>query len=284
MWWFGLGVLVGKSQAADPAMATSMGEGGVSRANTAGMGAILTAPALIALTPRYEVAGGGRIGTSKIRRLEAAALDSTTGPVALGLAFIKEGASFAATADELPGWLEPGEDTINPYTETTFGGGLAFSFLNRHLAMGLTARYERYSSRFADQEDAFQGGLSVAGQVGGKAFLSLSAEDLVPSDDVDPGIGTGLRWQPTERFGIELDTLTRLGESTDLAEISAGMEAFPVEALPLRAGFRREALTGADYATAGIGIASEEASLDYAVSLQLGAWEHAHALSLRLFF
>ncbi|MFT5681054.1 MAG: hypothetical protein ACI8RZ_001960, partial [Myxococcota bacterium] len=79
------------AQAADPWMAPSMAAGGVTRANPTSMGAILTAPATLALTPRYEVAGGGRIGSSQVRRVEAAATDSSTGPLTLGLMYIREG-------------------------------------------------------------------------------------------------------------------------------------------------------------------------------------------------
>ena len=123
MWWIGLGVLMKNSLAADPWMAPSMAAGGVTRANPTSMGAILTSPATLALTPRYEIALGGRLGTSKVRRVEAAATDSSTGPLTLGLMYLREGASFEATPDELPGWLTPDQDTINPYTESTVGGG-----------------------------------------------------------------------------------------------------------------------------------------------------------------
>lgn len=289
MWWIGLGV-ISNSLAADPWMAPSMAAGGVTRANPTAMGAILTAPATLALTPRYEVAGGGRIGTSAVRRVEAAATDSTTGPLTLGLMYIREGASFEATPDELPGWLLPGEDTLNPYTETTVGGGVAMSWLNRHLSAGVGGRFTRYASRFSEQSDNYALNASLGGQVDEQLFLALTGENLYSTDSRDDlKLGSGIRWQPparsgAARFGIEADLVATLAEVTTLSDIHLGIEARPSPYVPLRAGFHRDQLAGADYVTGGIGAGSPEALFEYAARVELSAWEHSHSLSLRLFF
>jgi hypothetical protein len=267
-----------------------MAVGGATRANPTAMGTILTAPATLALTPRYEVAVGGRLGTSKVRRIEAAATDSSTGPLTLGLMYIREGASFEATPDELPGWLLPGEDTLNPYTETTVGGGVAMSWLNRHLALGAGGRFSRYASRFSEQHDDYAFNASLGGQVQEQLFLALTGENLYSTDpDDDLKLGSGIRWQPpskdgTPRFGVETDLVMTLGDAAVLSDIHAGLEVRPSPFVPLRAGFHRDQLAGADHVTAGIGAGSQEALFEYATSVQLSAWEHSHTLSLRLFF
>ena len=290
MWWIALGV-VSNSLAADPWMAPSMAAGGTTRANPGAMGAILTAPATLALSPRYEMAAGGRLGTSKVRRVEAAAVDSSTGPLTLGLMYIREGASFEATPDQLPGWMTPDQDTINPYTDTTVGGGLAMSWLNRHLSAGIGGRFTRYESRFSAQSDNYAFNASLGGQVADQLFIAVTGENLYSTDSRDQlAIGSGLRWQlpPTAEgvslFGLEADLVTTLGEATTLSDIHLGLEARPSPFVPLRLGFHRDQLAGADYATAGLGAGTAEALFEYAARVQLSAWEHSHTLSLRFFF
>ena len=273
-------------------MAPSMAVGGVTRANPTAMGAILTSPATLALTPRYEVAVGGRLGTSKVRRVEAAATDSSTGPLTLGLMYIREGASFEATPDELPGWLIPEQDTINPYTESTVGGGLAMSWLNRHLSAGLGGRFTRYASRFSEQADTYALNASVAGQIDERVFIALTGENLYSSDSSDAmKLGTGLRWQPPRRdssgasaFGIEADLVSTLGEDPLLTDIHLGLEARPSPFVPLRVGLHRDRLSGSDAWTAGLGAGTKEAMFEYAARLQRTTLAHSHSLSLRFFF
>lgn len=292
MWWIGLGVLMKNSLAADPWMAPSMAAGGVTRANPSSMGAILTSPAILALTPRYEVAVGGRLGTSKVRRVEAAATDSSTGPLTLGLMYIREGASFDATSDELPGWLTPDQDTLNPYTQSTVGGGLAMSWLNRHLSAGLGGRFTRYASRFADQSDTYALNASVAGQIDEQVFIALTGENLYSTDSSDAlKLGTGIRWQPqrqdnsgTSAFGIEADLVAVLGEPSLLSDIHLGLEARPSPFVPIRMGVHRDQLSGSDFVTAGLGAGTEEAMFEYASRVQRTTLEHSHSLSLRFFF
>ena len=291
MWWIGLGVLMKNSLAADPWMAPSMAAGGVTRANPTSMGAILTSPATLALTPRYEIALGGRLGSSKVRRVEAAATDSSTGPLTLGLMYLREGASFEATPDELPGWLTPDQDTINPYTESTVGGGLAMSWLNRHLSAGIGGRFTRYASRFAEQSDTYAFNASVAGQIDEQVFIALTGENLYSTDSSDAlKVGTGLRWQPPRRdnsgtsaLGIETDLVAVLGEEAMLSDIHLGLEVRPSPFVPIRMGLHRDQLSGSDAVTAGLGAGTEEAMFEYAARLQTSTWAHSHSLSLRFF-
>lgn len=289
MLWTGLGVLVNISLAADPLMPPAMAMGGATRANPSALGTIATSPATLALTPRYEVAAGGRLGTSQVRRFEVAATDSTTGPLTLGLQFIRENASFEATPDELPGWLVPGEDTLNPYNDSTLTGGLAMSWLNRSIAAGVTGNFQRYASRFAAESDTYGVGLSLAGHVQEQLFLSVTGENLYTTTNDAMKFGSGIRYQTpalqgVSRFGIEANLVTALVDTVVLSDIHLGLEGRPSDYVPLRVGFHRDQLAGVDYVSAGLGAGSQEGLLEYAARLQLSAWEHSHALSLRLFF
>ncbi|MFT4975371.1 MAG: hypothetical protein ACI8S6_001258 [Myxococcota bacterium] len=285
MWWLTLGAALAQSTDPDPYLAADLGFGGAIRANPGAYGAAITAPAIIALSPRYSVGGGGRIGSSKVRRVDAGAIDSTTGPVALGAVFIRESLERDATVGELPGWLEDSSDLLNPQVHTSFGGGLAASFLNRRLAVGAGARYWAYTSRFVDSASDIQAFASVAGRLSRGVYLSVGGENLLPTgwDLAQPTISTAARWEESGIFALEADLITQLGDEAGLSALHTGIEGWVSEFVPLRFGYQRDYKDPSHTITAGFGAGSEQAILEYGASLQLGSLEHAHSLSMRVF-
>ena len=284
MWWLALGTAtaLAQSTALDPLTATDLGAGGVLYANPGAPGAAIVAPAVLALSPRYQIVAGGRLGTSHVRRIELAATDSSTGPITLGAFAAREGFTRDATVSELPGWLEPDDDISNPQTHTLLGGGLALSMLNRQLALGAGVRYQQYTSRFTDLTRDWQATASLAARPAKGVYLGLSAEELLPQDaQVDPRIALAARWEEGRRAALEADLLTRLD---GLEAVVLGAEVWASETVPLRVGYRR-ALGDAptDTLTAGLSVASDQAALDYGAQLTLGSLEHTHGLSLRIF-
>lgn len=285
MWWCALGLAFAQSTDPDPNMANDLGFGGAVRANPGSFGAAITAPAVLALSPRFSLGVGGRLGSSKVRRVEAGAVDSVTGPLTLGAIFIREGYTRDATTAELPGWLEDPDDLSNPQSHTTIGGGLAASFLNRRLALGGGIRYWAYTSRFIDDDDDIQAFASVAARLGEGVYLSVSGENLLPTgwDLAQPQISTAARWEAPGYFALEADLITELGDTPGPSMLHTGAEGWVGEFVPLRFGYQRDLNEGDNTLTFGLGAGSEQAILEYGVSLELGTLEHAHSLTMRFF-
>lgn len=284
MWWWTIGSALAQSTIPDPFMAEDLGYGGAVRANPTAFGASVTAPAVIALQPNYTLAAGGRLGSEQVRRIEGGAIDSMTGPIALGAMYIREDAEREATIDELPGWLRPNADTLNPQLNTIVGGGLATSFMERRLAVGAGVRYQRFASRFTDATGTFQAFASVAGRLREGIFLSLSAENLIPSDDLDPGAAMAVRFANEDRASLAAELLSEFGDSFAVSEVRTGAEVKIGEYVPVRAGYRRHFVDQTDTVSLGLGVGTQEAMFEYGVSLELESWEQLHALNLRIFF
>lgn len=101
------------------------------------------------------------------------------------------------------------------------------------------------------------------------------------------GVGTGTRWQPTDRFALAFDTVT------DLSDLDGSMGFTPMlggefrvaDVVPVRAGWVSDGLTGQKLITAGIGASNESFALNYSVQLDLNQEEsvgHWHGVSLRI--
>ena len=77
------------------------------------LGAIRTAPAMMPLLPRYQVAFGGGWSSDPLRRVALSAIDSSNGPVALGLNFKRTKGNPDANTEDLPGWHRPNQGFDN---------------------------------------------------------------------------------------------------------------------------------------------------------------------------
>jgi hypothetical protein len=285
MWWLSLGVSVAAVNDPDPNLAADVGVGGAVRANPGSFAAAMTAPAVLALSPRYCIGFGGRVGTSQTRRLDAGAIDSMTGPISLGAVFARESLKRDATVEELPGWLEDNSDILNPQTHNAVAAALAVSWFQRRLAVGIGGRYWQYTSRFVEADQKYQAQVSVAGRLRDGIYLSLSGENLLPMqwDFAQPQLGTAIRLDKKGVASLSVDLVTALKDDPGLSSLSAGTELWVGEFLPLRVGYQRDFAAQEDVISAGIGTGTEQAILEYGANLTLGSLEHVHALSLRFF-
>jgi len=101
------------------------------------------------------------------------------------------------------------------------------------------------------------------------------------------GVGTGARWQPTDRFGLAFDTLTDLSSVEDSAAFTPmiGAEIRAADLVPIRVGWTRNGVTGQKLLTGGIGAANESFGFNYSVQLDLDHEEaiaHWHGIGLRI--
>ena len=98
---------------------------GMSRANLDSFESIRYASSTLALLSRYQIGVGADLKSGLDWQAEAAALDSNTGPVALGLLFQYSSGEEVIAGDALPGWRLPEDDLIEDQTDVLFGAGAA---------------------------------------------------------------------------------------------------------------------------------------------------------------
>lgn len=295
----GMALLLARGAGAtDLVTADALGHGGAVAADSRAVGSILSAPALQALEPRYDVVLGARLGGTDDWLLQGEARDSRTGPVALSLAYTRRTANPPPLDADLPGWRLPDEVLENPVQESAIVAGVAGALLERRLALGVSgARYAR-DTAYAEPETDWEAGLGISARPIEPLYLSLGAHHLLDlakkGDTLYPltaTAGLGLRSELGGLFSqldLELHDPSasvplgwRLGGELDLVD---GM-------LPLRLGIRQDPGLDTTYLCAGIGVSTPQATLDYAIVRDVGRGDGAsditgtrtwHTLSLKL--
>jgi len=281
----------GPAWARDATTAGGLAAGDAVRAHPREMGNIVNAPAMTTMAPRYDLAAGFRLGPDRVRLTQIEALDSSKGAYSMGVAFLWETANRAMDPSELPGWSLPDEDfseVRTHYTLLAVGGG--YSWLDRKVSLGASVIRMSESSSLGESARSYEATASLAARPVEPLYLVVSVENLVPDTDLDAPlkVSGGIRGLPDEIVAIEADLEVDLESRAPDPAVSymAGLEVFAGEQVPLRVGYRHDALLDAEQGTAGVGITSEEASLDYGVRVsfdvdQTLAW---HGVAARLTF
>ncbi len=287
---------------ASPGGADVVALGGTSRANLSSPAGMLTAAATLPLSSRYEIQAAGLLGPDKLVGVRAYAMDSSTGPVALGLSYHYDHWVPQTEDADLPGWVLPDDDLSNEQGRTTFGGGLATSFAERRVGLGLSLMWNNAASRFGDLQQWLTGGLSLAGRFGEEEQLvvSLAADNmLTPGRDDSPlTFGFGASTRPVPAFGVfgQVDAVTGAFDRPVDLGLGLGVEGVAAEVVAVRAGLRRDPDRRSDVVTMGIGARSDQMSIDYAAELVVGhagdppaGWDDGklrsyHTLSVSLSF
>lgn len=260
--------------AEDYLSAAGLGAGSASLADGREIGNLNRAPAVLALEERYDLTAGVRLGVGKDLRLQAAARDARTGPIALGLGATWRRATPPTDPADLPGWALPDADQDNPISSLGLAGGLAGAWLDRRLSAGLSVERVATSSRLSDPEVLWDGTLSVAGRPAAPLTLAVSGQHLLglflDQDDPGPRLAFGGRWVPSSFLGISAEGAAPLaGNGWGWA---TGAEAWLADShLPLRVGVERDPDLGTRFVSAGLGFRSEKYALDYAWRRDVGA-------------
>ncbi len=268
---------VGRALGADVVTADTLGAGGVVAGDPDAIGSLLSAPALQALAPRYDVVLGARLAGTDDLLLQGLARDSRTGPVSLSLAYLRHTASPPPDGADLPGWRLPDEDLENPIQQSAVLVGAAAPLLEGRLALGVsTARYAD-DSAYTDPETTWEAGLGVSGRPVGPLTLSLGAHhllDLFRDGDTDHPLtttaGIGLRSELGGLFGQAELSLHDPATSLPFGWRAGGELILAQGTLPLRLGLRHDPDPDTTYLCAGIGISAPVATIDYALLRDIG--------------
>jgi hypothetical protein len=272
--------------AIDSVMAVGQGMGHANRANPYDGGSVYSAPAMVWIDGRFDISGGARFGSDENRLFQASAHDAQTSPIGMGVQWYRATKDETPDPNELPGWRREhqrfGNEVVSSVLAGTIGGGDVHHLFGA--ALGL--RYFTRRSSLAEEEHSFNIAPSVAGFVQDQVYLSLTIENVVPLGFADSplSLGTGTRWQPTEQFAIEFDTVTDFSSVEGEVRVSemGGAEYRIQGIVPVRAGWKYDGLSEIHAVTAGIGAANEDISFNYGATIELGAdgepkhWHGAH--------
>ena len=295
---FGLFALLSSSvsvadTAVDPGLAADDALANITMAQPDALGAIRTAPAMMPLLPRYQVAVGAGWSSDPLKRISLSAIDSSNGPVALGLNFKRTNGTPTANSQDLPGWHRPNQDFDNESSEIVAGGAAAISFANRQRSIGLGGQYIGRRTTFTDNVDIFEltasGGLHIKEQL----LVTFNGRDILQSDG-PVHIGSGIRWGPTDTSfngspfrsygGVEFNVDTELDSNGyRLGYWGVSGDLLASEALILRAGYRNA--EGQNLLGAGFAVDNVSFGFEYGALLQLGSdglGNHSHVVGCRI--
>jgi hypothetical protein len=265
---------------------------------------VATAPSLLALRTRYDVALGGQLGADDHKSVQAGALDSSTSAVALGLIFSARWATPRTEVEDLPGWAKPSADLSHDEVRTiTAGGALATSLAQRQVGVGIGVMGYHRDSALAGVRSAVNGTVSVSGYFAEQVAISLTGENIVPLDQPEAPlrIAVGAGWSATPVFGGYVDLVQDYTDPDHPAaswsigaEVQAGRQpragTAPAALVPLRAGYTHDALKDRELLGLGLGVGDGRGFLEYGLRWELPtegdepAFRAWHALSLRLSF
>jgi hypothetical protein len=282
-------IFSGSAGATSPSMAVSQGMGDTVRSNPHDSGSVYAAPGMVWVDGRFDVTGGGQLGSGGEHTIQVAAHDSQTSPVGLGLQWFRNSQDLSPTNAELPGWRRKGTSFTNEILSSVLAATIGGGGVHHLLGVGLNVRYFNRTSTLNGSEHSVNVTPGVSGVMADQLYLSFAVENAIPLgfDGAPLGVGTGTRWQPTDRFGLAFDTLT------DLSAVDVGVGFTPMlgaefrvaNVVPLRAGWTHNGVTGRQLLTAGIGASNESFALNYSVQMDLDQEEsvsHWHGVSLRI--
>ena len=109
------------SLALDGNLGLDLGTANNNRANVFGLASIRSMPSTMSLLPRYHVAGSAYLYPNLDYGLTAAALDSSSGTVSLGLLYHRESLNQGLDNSILPGWKLPEDELEQISIRDRFG-------------------------------------------------------------------------------------------------------------------------------------------------------------------
>lgn len=268
-----LGAVLGTSPPAyaEELGARSAGRGEVGIADGGNTAAAPWNTAAVSLDERYDVVTAGGLGADQVVSLRAAAVDTRTASITLGLAYTRLTDNATPLPGDLPGWRTEGAELDDPTRHESVELGLAYPFFERTLSIALHPRYDWRNSELTGKTSAFNFGASLAARPLPSLTFAAGTYALLETGyrDTERTLVIGGRWQPGDFFGVEGDALAPLEDdfSWKRARWRLGADVGLLEWLRLRAGYASE--QSQPFASAGLGLTSEQADLDYGVRVQV---------------
>ncbi len=264
---------LGAAQAADTFDSSALlGMGRVGVASADENAALTLNPGLLALESRYDFQGLFRYGPDGATMWGGSAVDGRTSPkISGGLSYCGDVAEPPLRTSELPGWKEPGVVVPNQKRHHDFSLGLGVPFAERQLSVGLGANLGYFQHDRQGSGWLFDVYAGVGARPARRVTLGLALRNPLPLgvEDRPTEVAAGVRLDPRRWPALEVDAVW-LPSSDDAVPLTlaAGTQA-ALDAVRLRAGWRRDGWTGVHAVTAGIGVAGPGAALEYAALVPL---------------
>lgn len=273
--WAFLALLLGTSATAQtPFSPEQMGMGGAGVARTDSSG--FRNAAAMMLEPgffTYSEMNWGH-GFSLGQALREVRTDTAVG-ASFGYSWARS--NLPPTLDEMPGWIEPGEELTNARKSRDFRGAGGIRLLDGRLALGLGGQFLRDDSELGGVQSTYQMDVSAAGQLAEGVSLALGARNLLAEGEDPLRLELGLWWSAVETFHFALDAIFEEG----VVQGRVGGELGLGPAIRLRGGgYFSELSQGFG---AGFALLGEGTRLDYSISKALGGLEDSgptHSLAL----
>lgn len=274
---------------AKPGMAVAQGMGDTVRANPWDPMTGYASPGMVWIDGRFEIGGSGQYGNSGGSSWQVGAYDAQTSKVGFGLFWARDSRGVVPKNSELPGWREVDEEFDNHITSSVLAATIGGGGVHHLFGAGLGIRYFYRSTKLGGVEHAVTLSPSVATVLQEELYLTLTAENVIPTNQLDSplAIGTGTRWQPSNRFALAFDSQTDFTSVAGEVRFTpmVGAEVRIANVVPVRAGWTRNGVNETQWVTGGIGIENETVGLSY--SLQMDAWTgaefvHRHGIMVRV--
>lgn len=280
--------LAGAAHADDWEGARSAARGGTTLGDANDVGAAGQNVATFALSPRYDMAAGGISGPDDTWLGRVAAGDSRTSAVTLTATYTYRVDDVAPPSSALPGWTILGDALTNTTSHQGLSLGLAYPFLDRKMAVGVTGRYDWRESEQEGNEDAFNFGVSLAARPWTPLTLGIAVHNALDLGYPDTRrlVDFGVRWEPGEFLGLsgELTTEWMGNPFEESVAEHLGVDFGVTTWLRLSAGWQHE--DGLHKVGGGLALVSDKAELDYSLVGEVGSdparlW---HGLDVRVHF
>ena len=249
-----------------------MGGAGVARTDSSGLrnaAAMMLEPGFYSFT---EVNWGHGWGVGEAVR--EVRLD---GSVGASLGYRRAQSNLPPTPDEMPGWIEPEVELLNPKTLHGLYGAGGIRLLQGHVAVGGNVRYLRQNSELGGEESEFNLDVSLAGRLAEGVVLAASARQLMPEGSQPLRVEMGLYWNALPSFLVALDAGLEEGEPLAAAGADIGL----AEVVRFRGGYRFHGEN--QHMGLGLGLLGEGTRLDYAVEVATAGSENgvvSHRIAL----
>ncbi len=281
-----------------PTSTIDLGLSGVSRTNLDAFSGIRLSPSVLPLISRYQAQGSivGQIDEDFAWNLGAAIMDSSTGPIAMGLQVQYSTGAAPLEGEALPGWRMPNEDLVRDIADLGVTAAAAVSFLNRQYSLGMSTSYfgRTYVTRVEGGNtilDLIQNGrtdetrvhqveinASASAKLADMVVLAAGFNDWLAISEVRKpflsarfGVVDTPRQSMYENMGgIELDIEGAWGEQFGLGTVGLGGDVRLSEVM-LRSGYRYDFVQETHHPALGIGLDDGEVSLDYGVQFDVSS-------------
>ena len=293
-----------------PSSTVDIGMAEVSRTNLDAFSGMRWAPATLPLVSKYQASASAFARVDNGTRFHAAGsiVDSSTGPIALGLHVEYATGEAPLSGEALPGWRLPEETLIRDYADVGLTAAGGVSFLNRQYGVGMSASYfgRTYITRVENEnmvlsflqdntEQTRVHQLELNGSVSGKfadmLVVAAGVNDWLaissyrkPFASVRFGVVDTPRQMMYENMGgVELDIEGAWGQDGFGLGMLGAAGDIRISEIVLRTGYRYDFLSDTHHPALGFGLDDGRVSLDYGLQLGLQSTinEHWHSVGVR---